>query len=53
MVNIKNCVLCNRPKLNSKLGMDIVVHLAAGLGIRWIDGWENCGDFVSVASYSI
>ncbi|KAG9314770.1 hypothetical protein JVU11DRAFT_3853 [Chiua virens] len=35
VINIKNCPLCHRPRLNSKAEMDIVTHLAICASQDW------------------
>ena len=35
VINVKNCPLCHRPRLNSKAEMDIVTHLAVCASQDW------------------
>ena len=35
VINIKNCPLCHRPRMNSKAEMDIVTHLAVCASQDW------------------
>jgi phosphatidylserine decarboxylase len=35
VINVKNCPLCHRPRLNSKAEMDIVTHLAVCASSDW------------------
>ncbi|KAK2463760.1 hypothetical protein APHAL10511_004253 [Amanita phalloides] len=35
VINVKNCPLCHRPRLNSKADMDIVTHLAVCASQDW------------------
>ena len=35
VINIKNCPLCHRPRLNSRAEMDIVTHLAVCASQDW------------------
>jgi phosphatidylserine decarboxylase len=35
VINVKNCPLCHRPRLNSKADMDIVTHLAVCASSDW------------------
>jgi phosphatidylserine decarboxylase len=35
VINIKNCPLCHRPRLNSKAEMDIITHLAICASQDW------------------
>ncbi|KAF9029454.1 hypothetical protein BDZ89DRAFT_1101522 [Hymenopellis radicata] len=35
VINVKNCPLCHRPRLNSKAEMDIITHLAVCASSDW------------------
>ena len=50
LINIKNCPLCHRPRLNSKAEIDIITHLAICASQDWNQvNWIVVGNFVTAS----